>query len=703
MSTIARSLVLALIAGAAAHAAAAALSESPDGLSVTPLTPPPGETPAQRDARMKWWRDARFGMFIHWGLYSVPAGVWKDRTDHGEWIMNTGHIPVEEYEKFKDKFNPVKFNADTIARTAKDAGMGYIVITSKHHDGFALFDSKVSDYDVMATPFKRDIMKELAAACQKQGVKMCWYHSIMDWHHPDYTPRRDWETRPTTGADFDRYVAYMKGQLKELLTNYGPIGLIWFDGQWEGTWNNDRGRDLDTFVRGLQPDIIINSRVGKGGGPWGLDDRGQMLGDYATPEQEIPEHVIRDVDWETCMTMNDHWGYCAADHNFKTTEDLIRKLADIASKGGNFLLNIGPTAEGEIPPESVKRLAEIGAWMKVNGDAIHGTQASPFDALPAWGRVTQKSIEGGKTRLYLHVFEWPKSGELVLGGILNEPAGGFLLADRSTGVLNASRRDDAIVIKLPAQAPDTIDSVIALDIKGKPDVTTPPVISADTDIFVDTLDVAIKTDRERTELRYSIDGSDPRPDSPLAAGPVKLTQTATVKARAFRDGKAVSPVAAQEFKKVPVRHAAKVPEYPAGLKYESFEGRIKSVKELAAMKPVSSGRCNGFDISKRNAQHDFAFRYTGFVRVPAAGVYRFSTASDDGSALWIGDTLVVDNDTPHSLLEKSGVVALEAGLHPIRVEYFENTGGFDLKVLWSGPGLKKQEIPAAALVSEPAR
>ncbi len=691
-------LVIAAASTSLLGAQAAPPFAAPDGGAIVGADAGP-ETPAARDARMKWWRDTRFGMFIHWGLYAVPAGVWKDKNDHGEWIMNTGHIPVEEYEKFLGKFNPVKFNAETIVKAAKDAGMGYIVITSKHHDGFALFDSKVSEYDVMATPFKRDIMKELADAAAKGGVKMCWYHSIMDWHHPDYTPRRDWETRPTTGADFDRYVAYMKGQLKELLTNYGPIGVLWFDGQWEGTWNNVRGRDLEQYVRGLQPNIIINSRVGKEGGEWGFRDRATALGDYGTPEQEIPPHIIRDMDWETCMTMNEHWGYCAADHQFKSTEDLVRKLADIASKGGNFLLNIGPTAEGEIPPESVQRLAEIGKWMKVNGEAIHGTQASPFDVLQAWGRVTQKDAGGGKTRLYLHVFEWPKNGELLLGGILNEPVGAHLLADASKK-LEASRRDDAIVIKLPAGGPDKMDSVIALEIKDKPDVTTPPAIGAETDVFVDALNVDIKTDRAKCELRYSTDGKEPRADSPLAAGPVRITETSTVKARLFRDGKAVSPVAAKEFKKVPVRGAAKVGDVSEGLKFENFEGRIKSVKDLAAMKPVASGRSKGFDIKQRKAEHDFAFRYTGYVRVPATGVYRFFTSSDDGSALWIGDTMVVENDLPHSLQERSGVIALAAGLHPIRVEYFENTGGYDLRVLWSGPGVKKQEIPAGALVSE---
>src|SRR6266850_841606 len=217
------------------------------------------ESQSDYAARMKWWSEARFGLFIHWGLYSIPAGEWKGQTGYGEWIRHSAHIPVGEYDKFLEQFNPVKFNADTWVRAAKEAGMKYIVITSKHHDGFCLFDSKFTDFDVMSTPFKRDILRELAEACRKEGMKLCFYHSIMDWHHPDYLPRRPWETtRTSEGADFERFVRYVKNELKELLTNYGDIGVLWFDGNWESTWSNDRGRDLYNYVRSLQPNIITN-------------------------------------------------------------------------------------------------------------------------------------------------------------------------------------------------------------------------------------------------------------------------------------------------------------------------------------------------------------------------------------------------------------------------------------------------------------
>ncbi|GAH05300.1 unnamed protein product, partial [marine sediment metagenome] len=291
----------------------------------------------------------RFGMFIHWGLYAVPAGEWKGKKigGIGEWIMESADIPVSEYERFAKKFNPVKFDADQWVRIAKNAGMKYIVITSKHHDGFCLWDSKVSDYDIMnASPFKRDILKGLSVACKKHGIRLCFYHSIMDWHHPDaqapFYPNYNDGSR--TNPNFSRYVQnYMKPQLEELITNYGPLGVLWFDGEWIKDWTEPQGKDLYNFLRALQPDIIINNRVGKDRkGMQGLNkDDQEYAGDFGTPEQQIPSKGLPGVDWESCMTMNNTWGFKSYDHNWKSTEDLLRKLVDIASKGGNFLLNVG--------------------------------------------------------------------------------------------------------------------------------------------------------------------------------------------------------------------------------------------------------------------------------------------------------------------------------------------------------------------------
>ena len=415
-----------------------------------------------KDERMGWWRDARFGMFIHWGLYAVPAGTYKGERIKGigEWIMNNAKIPVAEYEKFAGQFNPIGYNANEWVRIAKNAGMKYIVITSKHHDGFCLWDSKVSSYDIMdATPFKRDILKELAAACKKQGVKLCFYHSIMDWHHPDaqapFYP--NYNDTNKSNPNFDRYVeSYLKPQLAELVTGYGPLGVLWFDGEWIKDWTEPKGKALYEYVRGLQPTILINNRVGKGRkGMEGLSKSDEDAGDFGTPEQQVPATGLPGVDWETCMTMNDTWGFKSYDDNWKSSEQLIQTLVDVASKGGNFLLNVGPTPEGLIPAASVERLQGMGKWMAVNSESIYGTTASPFGR-PEWGRCTAKA-----NKRYLHVFQWPANGQLTapLAGAGVERA--YLLADKKAK-LSVTTDADKVTIALPEKAPDAIDSVVVL-------------------------------------------------------------------------------------------------------------------------------------------------------------------------------------------------------------------------------------------------
>jgi len=427
------------------------------------------ETREQLDRRMEWWREARFGMFIHWGLYSIPAGEWNGKTTHAEWIRTTAQIPLEEYDKFIPQFNPTNFDAVRWAQLAKRAGMKYLVITSKHHDGFCLWDSKLTDFDVAGTPFKRDILRELSAACKKEGIRFCTYHSIMDWHHPDYLPRRDWEkNRSTEGADFDRFRRYLECQLAEIVANYNP-GVLWFDGEWENTWTHEMGKALYDYVRGLNPRIIINNRVDKGRrGMQGMTAEGEFRGDFGTPEQEIPPQGLPGVDWESCMTMNRYWGWNKADTQWKSTEDLVRKLVDIASKGGNFLLNIGPKPDGTFPDLAIERLEGIGGWMDVNSQAIYDTTASPFKRLP-WGRCTQKS-KGQRTTLYLHVFNWPANGKLVVPGLKNKAEKAWLLADNKRKSLATDSSGDALIISVPRSAPDAISSTVVLQIKGRPEV-----------------------------------------------------------------------------------------------------------------------------------------------------------------------------------------------------------------------------------------
>jgi alpha-L-fucosidase len=431
------------------------------------------ESPDDFAQRTEWWRHGKFGMFVHWGVYAVPADSSKGAA---EWYMTGHQVPVAQYEKFAPQFNPTDFDAKKWVQTAKAAGMTYIVITSKHHDGFALWDSRLTDYTITkATPFKRDVLKELADACKEQGIVLCFYHSIMDWHHPDYLPRRPWDKRPAEGADFERYVTYMKGQLRELLTNYGRIGILWFDGEWEPTWTHERGVDLYNYVRGLQPGIIINNRVGKGrDGMAGLTKDAAAPGDYDTPEQEIPATALRAGRlWETCMTMNNTWGFSRTDENWKSTEDLTRKLIDIASKGGNFLLNVGPDEKGNIPPASIERLAAVGQWMRANGESVYGTTKSPWRRPTFDGRVTTK----GNT-LYVHVFNWPKDG-LTLAGLKTPVKSAKFLADGAAANVKQDGTEAAPTLTIAAPAkPDPIATVVALELAGPPEIEEPRTLPA---------------------------------------------------------------------------------------------------------------------------------------------------------------------------------------------------------------------------------
>jgi len=418
---------------------------------------------------MEWFRNAKFGMFVHWGAYSQAGGEWNGETHHHEWLQLTAKIPLAEYTEFAKKFNPTKFDAEQWVLTAKDAGMKYIVITSKHHDGFAIYDSKCSDHDIAdLTSFGRDPLKELAEACKKHGLKFCVYYSLgRDWEDPDV---------PTKGARRSNLVDYpnedekvfsryferkVKPQVRELLTGYGPIGIFWFDTY--GVIEKHQSEELKKIIRELQPKCIINARIG------------HRFGDYEVSEQKIPESGSYDP-WESCITMNGHWAYNKADKDWKSPGRMIRSLVDIISKGGNLLLNVGPTGEGIIPSPSIERLTAIGDWMDVHSEAIYGCGPTPFGVelgkqvkdkngkkkvvgkLP-WRATTKEG------KIYVHLFEWPEKA-LTLPKVDSTISGVRLLGDDSF-TIDVAQSDSSVEITLPADKPKSLVPVICLTLSEK--------------------------------------------------------------------------------------------------------------------------------------------------------------------------------------------------------------------------------------------
>ncbi len=409
----------------------------------------------EEEDHVKWWREARYGMFIHWGLYSVAGGEWEGK-DYGkeqggasaEWLMNSVPIPGAKYrKKLAPKFNPTDFDAEEWVSIAKDSGMKYMVITSKHHDGFSLFDTEYSDYEVMdATPFKRDIIKELSEECAKQGIKFGVYYSqFKDWYH-----RSRGKTKGTMTNK--EYLAFVEGQLDELLSNYGEMTVLWFD---VGGSNVVEADSQGARVRELQPDCVICSRLYSRQVP--VDK--QIYADFnSLPDRMLPSQRMQE-DSETCMTMRHNWGYDKNDDAWKSSKDIVEFLALCASRGVNLLLNVGPDPQGNILPEEKKRLKEVGEWMRVNGDSIYGTTSSPVDYDFWWGSITQK-----ENKLFLHVLEWKPEG-IEFNGIIGEPEKVYFLADEKKEALSVSydSEDKVTKIQVPKDMPDYRDTVIVAE------------------------------------------------------------------------------------------------------------------------------------------------------------------------------------------------------------------------------------------------
>ncbi len=425
--------------------------------------PSGSEDRAQVPDRLQWFREAKFGLFIHWGVYSMIG--------REEWARQLLQIPLQDYQYYADNFDPAAFDPDEWAALAKEAGVKYVIITSKHHDGFAIYDSAYTDYDIMNAQYGKDILGPLSASMKRAGIPLGFYYSIMDWHHPDYLPRRAWETdRPTQGADFGRYMDFAANQVKELVANYDPA-VLWFDGEWEHSNEEQRAFAIGEMLMAMKPSLLINDRLYR---------REPGYGDFGTPENFVPATGVLNPDgtprlWEACYTMNwNGWGFNRYETEFHSAPQLIRQLIEIVSKGGNLLLNVGPRPDGKIQEDFAARLRTIGSWLERNGEAIYGTTASVFERLPFFGRCTVK----GRT-LYIHVMGWPNDGRLRLPGLRTDVKKAYLLADRKKG-LPFQRSGEDVVVTLPERAPDLDATVVAVELEGEP-VVEPYRIAAEED------------------------------------------------------------------------------------------------------------------------------------------------------------------------------------------------------------------------------
>lgn len=424
------------------------------------------ETTEQQEERLRWFREARFGLFIHWGVYAVPAGFWQGKSISAEWIMHRGKIPVADYRAFAKNFTAAKYDPQAWAQLAADAGIKYVVITAKHHEGFALFDTTHSDWSaIKVSGAKRDLIAPLAAAVRAHGMKFGTYYSqSQDWINPGGSTGTASPWDPAQKGDFDEYLAKVSlPQVKELLEKYEP-DILWWDTEYQMT--PERARPFFELVK-AHPKLIHNSRLGGG-----------VLGDFRTSEQRIPSSAMAGRALEVNMTINKSWGYRSDDLDWKSAQQLIRNLSDITSKDGNYLLNVGPTAEGVIPEPEVERLLAIGRWLKVNGDAIYRTRGALYLKPLPWGRTTYKKEANGATTVYAHVWDWPADGKLLLPDIQQTPKSARLLA--RPGALQTTSTSEGVVINLTGSAPDADVSVVAIEFEKPVEVMNAAPIPTDT-------------------------------------------------------------------------------------------------------------------------------------------------------------------------------------------------------------------------------
>ncbi len=660
----------------------------------------------------EWFLDAKFGIFIHWGVYSVPA--WTRKGGYAEWyyrgyrsegsMVSDFHRRVYgedfKYEDFAPMFKAELFDPAEWADFFKRAGARYVVLTSKHHDGYCLWPSEHRPgWNSVETGPKRDLVGDLTTAVRESGLKMGLYYSLAEWTHPLYT----WDF-PREENDVDRYVdEYMMPQFRDVVSRYAP-SLIFVDGEWSHGYETWRAEELVAWVYNrpeLRDEVIVNDR-------WGGDTRFKHGGYWATEYTE----GLSDADkpWEECRGMGYSFGYNRNEtvDEYLTSRELIRMLVRLVANGGNLLLNIGPTADGRIPAIMQERLVQIGQWLEVNGEAIYGTRRWAFAEEGEYVRYTQSK---DNEQVFAFCMDWP--GEQLNLRRLRPLEGSeirMLGSDLSLTWGYDSR--EGLLIDLPSALRDDIKiagaAAVAFCIEGKPsDMTNSPYIGTDNirqvtnQLFVDAIGVVLSSDDPEADFWYTLDGSEPTFESRKYDGPIQLRESATVRAFAHREGQVRSLSVSARFVLTEYRQPDDPGQVRPGLAGFYYEEALGSLPDFSKLAVVDEGHVARPEIGLRKRDDDFACRFVGFIEIPESAVYNFYLRSDDGSRFYIGERVVVDNDGLHGAGEQvNGQIALAKGMHALTVEFFEHEGDQSLEVMWESPSIDKQDIPESAFFAE---
>ena len=638
----------------------------------------------------EWYLDAKFGIFIHWGVYSVPA--WRPKGSYAEWYWkslidrhdstwiyhNKWFGENFKYQDFAPQFKAELFEPDKWAELFKNAGARYVVLTSKHHDGYALWPSRQSwNWNSMDIGPHRDLLGDLTEAVRAQDIKMGFYYSLYEWYNPLYN------------SDVDRYVdEHVLPQFKDAVQRYKP-SIIFSDGEWDHpskTWRSEEFLAWLYNESNAPEDVVVNDR-------WGGETRFRHGGYYSTEYENVNNEISQDLierGWEECRGIGASFGYNRNEDisDYQTGESLVHMLIEIVSKGGNLLLNVGPTGDGRIPVIMQERLRQIGAWLAINGEAIYATRANRIFSQGKHIRFTRS-----KDGEYLYAILLKRPSQKMLFNQVEARDGSEVMILGTDQKLTWQNRNGHLEVEIPDEVRDNLpgDFAWTLKIAARPHVARPEIVTKSR-ISVDApMRITLRTATPDADIHYSIDGSEPTQQSPQFNNEIVLPQSAALRARAFKSGLTASLIAEASLSVVDSKKH--------GLHYRYYEGVYDSLPEFSASKPVSSGQTFDFGIEKIIRQTDhFALIFTGDLDIARKGDYTFYLTSDDGSKLLIDGKVVVDHDGLHGRQEKSGTVALSTGRHAIDVQFFERGGSEYLDVKMEGPGMHKQSIPPAMLL-----